>query len=295
MNYYGLGPYGSNISEPDEMEALQSDVMRFMAILGLCLMIIFALVQSLPQNSQQKADVTSEHAKIPDIDERPQIKAETRALQDERTAMYKELDKLQNELAGLEEELVQKKSVNVQLIDEQRELQQMLVNKKQQLQKVKQTPKELLPVKHKKDPPPKSVEKVVKASNAAEEKEGFTLRFKSTGALDHLIHQGEVQLVVRLDKQVLLLQPKGKSLGFVSTASSVSFHEMEPYTVPVRYKRLLAASGIKIGRSQKRVWGVVLPSVIRSQINEVRIGHKGGELQIDKQGKVSYHKSRSFL
>ncbi len=31
-----------------ELEALQTDVMRFMAILGFCLMAIFALVQSLP-------------------------------------------------------------------------------------------------------------------------------------------------------------------------------------------------------------------------------------------------------
>ena len=31
-----------------EMEALQTDVMRFMAILGFCLMTVFALVQSLP-------------------------------------------------------------------------------------------------------------------------------------------------------------------------------------------------------------------------------------------------------
>lgn len=35
-------------TQSDESESLQADVMRFMAILGLCLMVIFALVQSLP-------------------------------------------------------------------------------------------------------------------------------------------------------------------------------------------------------------------------------------------------------
>ena len=34
--------------EADTSETLQSDVMRFMAILGLCLVAIFALVKSLP-------------------------------------------------------------------------------------------------------------------------------------------------------------------------------------------------------------------------------------------------------
>lgn len=38
-----LNPGGNN-----EIEALQTDVMRFMAILGFCLMFIFALVQTLP-------------------------------------------------------------------------------------------------------------------------------------------------------------------------------------------------------------------------------------------------------
>jgi hypothetical protein len=33
---------------PDEVEALQTDVMRFMAILGFCLMVIFALVKTMP-------------------------------------------------------------------------------------------------------------------------------------------------------------------------------------------------------------------------------------------------------
>ncbi len=39
---------GVNSSGTEEVEVLQTDVMRFMAILGFCLMIIFALVQSLP-------------------------------------------------------------------------------------------------------------------------------------------------------------------------------------------------------------------------------------------------------
>jgi hypothetical protein len=35
------------------------------------------------------------------------------------------------------------------------------------------------------------------------EKEGFTLRFQSNGALDYLIRQGDVQLLVQVGKQVL--------------------------------------------------------------------------------------------
>ena len=44
----------ANGSQGNEVEALQTDVMRFIAILGICLMVIFALVQSLPVSSQGK-------------------------------------------------------------------------------------------------------------------------------------------------------------------------------------------------------------------------------------------------
>ena len=37
-----------NLSGPDEVEVLQTDVMRFMAILGFCLTVIFTLGQDLP-------------------------------------------------------------------------------------------------------------------------------------------------------------------------------------------------------------------------------------------------------
>lgn len=40
--------YGKIAAGTDEADVLQTDVMRFMAILGICLMIIFALVKAIP-------------------------------------------------------------------------------------------------------------------------------------------------------------------------------------------------------------------------------------------------------
>ena len=36
-----------------DIDALQTDVMRFMSILGLCLMAVFALVQSMPRGESR--------------------------------------------------------------------------------------------------------------------------------------------------------------------------------------------------------------------------------------------------
>jgi len=61
----------------DESEALQADVMRFVAILGLCLMVIFALVQSLPTAGESREDARER------AEERSALLAQVRRLQDE--------------------------------------------------------------------------------------------------------------------------------------------------------------------------------------------------------------------
>ncbi|MCP4288576.1 MAG: hypothetical protein GY792_29835 [Gammaproteobacteria bacterium] len=67
-NYAGTG---------SDTDALQTDVMRFMSILGLCLMAVFALVQSLPLQKepalQQETDRTQLHDEIAIQQQRAQI------------------------------------------------------------------------------------------------------------------------------------------------------------------------------------------------------------------------------
>ena len=67
-------------------EALQTDVMRFMAILGLCLTAIFALVQSL---TLTPADPR------PEIQAPGQLRQEVEILQTEAAALRSELARLQ--------------------------------------------------------------------------------------------------------------------------------------------------------------------------------------------------------
>jgi len=68
-----------------DTDALQTDVMRFMSILGLCLMAVFALVQSLPMHEagpvQHEPERTQLHADIATQQERAQVlKAELQRL-----------------------------------------------------------------------------------------------------------------------------------------------------------------------------------------------------------------------
>ena len=51
-----------NASDLNDIEALQTDIMKFMAILGFCLMVIFAMVQTLPANKAEPKITTPEPA-----------------------------------------------------------------------------------------------------------------------------------------------------------------------------------------------------------------------------------------
>ena len=55
---YPPGPAGQ------DTEALQTDVMRFMAIIGLCLMAVFALVQGIPVQEKGKAAQSAQAARL---------------------------------------------------------------------------------------------------------------------------------------------------------------------------------------------------------------------------------------
>ena len=53
---FGSGNYPLLDTEPqsDDIEALQTDTMRFLAILAICLMVIFALVQAIPMETKDQ-------------------------------------------------------------------------------------------------------------------------------------------------------------------------------------------------------------------------------------------------
>ncbi|MGD8716189.1 MAG: hypothetical protein PVG70_16675 [Desulfobacterales bacterium] len=75
----------------DDVEMLQTDVMRFFAILCLCLMAIFALVKALPM---------SPPADRPTIVEPADLKAKAASLQKEIAALKEKLTKTQSQLAA---------------------------------------------------------------------------------------------------------------------------------------------------------------------------------------------------
>lgn len=74
----------------DEAEALQTDVMRFLAIICMCLMVIFSLVQSLP---------VSETENKPKMKNREMLKREIQVLEEKASRLKETLIALENKIA----------------------------------------------------------------------------------------------------------------------------------------------------------------------------------------------------
>ena len=60
---YSKHPSTSGAAGSDT-DALQTDVMRFMSIIGLCLMAVFALVQAIPMQDQPKTGLAVQAARL---------------------------------------------------------------------------------------------------------------------------------------------------------------------------------------------------------------------------------------
>jgi len=84
--------YRSRGAPPDETEALQTDIMRFLAIICMCLMIVFSLVQSMP---------------VAETENRPKIKHRDMLVQDIRN-LEEKANRLTLQLKVLENRIQQK-------------------------------------------------------------------------------------------------------------------------------------------------------------------------------------------
>ena len=95
--------YLSASAAGSDTDALQTDVMRFMSIIGLCLMAVFALVQGIPVQEQGKAAQAVQAARM-----RQEIQAQQqqlRELQTELQTLKSEKDRAQQILTEAQQHL----------------------------------------------------------------------------------------------------------------------------------------------------------------------------------------------
>ncbi len=246
---------------------LQTDIMRFMAILALCLVAIFALVQSLPMAPQA-----------------PEV----------------ELPAMPEPVPVALPEPVEKPAAQERIESAPVPAAQAAENRQVSLTRPTWTPKYTPAPRPTEEPaaqpapspaqsaiesPPPAA--AAQADNAppvaANEQQGFTLRFESDLALTRLVASGQVGFYAIEPGRAQRMSVHNSRISFWEASTPNEFHEMETSTVPQPVVDALSRSGATASAVS---FGVTLPSRLRGQLVQLMNDHRGGALVIRADGNL---------
>jgi septal ring factor EnvC (AmiA/AmiB activator) len=302
-----------------DIDALQTDVMRFLSIIGLCLMAMFALVQVIPVTEPGKPSPAAQAARLrEDIRAQQQrLRALQTALQALRTAgqsarddlaaarqdlarvsgqaretrhardrMQAELDRLDRQLESARRTLAELDTQSREKSQDLEALRGRLQETREHLERGRRTIASLeRQAVQRRQTMPEVRPRPTPPETPAPRRQGFSLRFASATALDRLVSAGTVRLYGMAGQAAWRLTLAAGEPVARKTAYPRWYHEMSAATVPAHYLRGLAAADEGPGASRV-VWGVQLPADMRAAITARTRGREGGELVIRTDGQV---------
>ena len=235
---------------------LQTDIMRFMAILSMCLLAIFALVQSIPL-------APVEPAPAPDVVELPHepVVATAQPI----TATVQPVEATRPPAGASLPAKVPEKSINLTHPKWESSYKQAKPNP---------VASELPPT----EPP----------TPETPEEQGFTLRFASDAALMRAVAAQHVGLYAIDQGRARRMTVSDSRISFWDASTPGAFHEMEAGTVPLPVVDALDRAGGVTGNVS---WGVTLPGRMKAQLDELLHAHRGGSLIITADGDIHWEAS----
>jgi len=249
---------------------LQTDIMRFMAILSLCLVAIFALVQSIPMMPVPPTET---------VDEPPQTQADTVL----PTPTTEEVSPPATQPAVM----TQAPTPVQQPVETT-----VLLTRPKWVPKYQPKPSIATPVE---SPPevktaaPSVTEPPAPPAAAVEtEQDGFTLRFESDAALTRLVAASHVGLYAIASDRAQRMTVSESRISFWDASTPNTFHEMETSTVPTTVIDALSRTGTPISAVS---WGVTLPGRLKTQLDTLMQEHRGGSLIIAASGDIRWEAS----
>ena len=245
---------------------LQTDIMRFMAILALCLVAIFALVQSLPMAPVAPVEKPAVPEPVPVAVAAPV----TQPVEEPRveSAPVPDANAPQNRQVALTRPAWTPKYTPAPRTAEQPAAPpaQPAVEEVVEALPAAATPRP--------DPAP---------ATPAAEAEGFTLRFESDLALTRLVAGGQVGFYAIEAGRAQRMSVHNSRISFWEASTPNEFHEMETATVPQAVVDALGRSGADASAVS---FGVTLPSRLRGQLSQLMQDNRGGALVIGANGNL---------
>lgn len=271
---------------------LQTDIMRFMAILALCLVAVFALVQSLPQAptsmdasalptvaAERREMITAPAAaamRAPRDTAPPVINARPAEARSPENSSAPENQSPARRVATLAESTPPSEPNRSQPIEAARApaLPEPPANV-QPDEATAETPAEQATANAQPD----------ETTAAAPAEAGLSLRFASDIALTRLVANNAVGLYAINPQRALRMSVNRGTYSFWPASAPNQFHEMDPGTVPDAVVIALRRSGT-LGADPAVKWGVTLPMTMRQQLNGYLAEQSSGALVIEADGQL---------
>ena len=256
---------------------LQTDIMRFMAILSMCLLAIFALVQSIPLAPIE-----------PDPVEEPQPLDELKTVEEPQPVGGPEtVGGPSGPIAAEAAPTAPEPERAIILTRPKWESTLTPVDRQPIAAEAAPTaPERAVPA----EAAPTAPEPATPAAVAPEvpEREGFTLRFASDTALLRAVAAQHVGLYAIENSRARRMAVSDSRISFWDASTPNAFHEMESGTVPGAVVQALARSGADTTAIS---WGVTLPGRMTAQLDELMQAHRGGLLIISADGDIHWEAS----
>lgn len=282
---------------------LQTDVMRFMAILALCLVAIFALVQSIPLAPQAPTEEAVTAARTPQAsftDETASTRAAARTPADAPAAVAH--DRAPEEPVSVPRRTEPARiaappaptdsaadTPPVAMMAREPETEQLPEPRTVPTAgpgSSAAVPSDPDPAAGPAPPEPVSPTRVAAAIETSApaarppDEHGFTLKFESDHALRRLVARSEIGLYAIGEDRALRLNANRGGLSFWPASQPARYHEMDEATVPGDVVRALR----RAGTNGPVTWGVTLPPRLSGELNRFLGGYAGGTLIIGSDG-----------
>lgn len=254
---------------------LQTDIMRFMAILSMCLVAIFALVQSIPMQPAEPVKPVEAETPI----ERPQSKEVEIATTDSaQPPVIATPEKRISPTTNLTRPKWVPQFVPKQSAPESEPVEADVLEAAVLADDTSRTQTTATPSK--------PIEEA--APPVESEAQGFTLRFESDAALTQLVAANRVGVYAVGDRRALRMTVRDSRISFWDASTPNTYHEMETTTVPIAVINALSRAGTS---ADEVSWGVTLPGRLKTQLDELMLEHRAGSLIIVSSGDIRWEAS----
>ena len=290
-------------SLPDDAESLQTDTMRFLALMVMCFMLVFALIPAIPM-APVKEKPTIENQEDPRqripilIKESEALKAELEELKFEiefarnkKTSVEKQFLNFQEHLESAGKQVRNMEDRLNKNINKLAEINRILLEKGNSLSKITtkidQEQNSLEQIKKQIDELKKKLFMAPTKPESSVKKKGLILRFESDVAMLNLLKTSTIYLYAFDGKACFQLHIKNNQIKFYKSAKPLNYNQMTAQTVPNlilnEFKKSIAKKDLL-----SLDWGVVLSKAIIKDISKITKHQKNGNITITASGKVVF-------